>query len=64
MSLHDWESHATLVLHSDGISVHWGEGLLDDVLRSSASVLADAILTRLRRGNDDATVVVMKRAEP
>jgi serine/threonine protein phosphatase PrpC len=63
-SLHDWPSHATLVLHSDGISVHWGEGLLDDVLRSSASVLADAILTRLRRGNDDATVVVMKRAAP
>ena len=62
VSRHDWQPDATLIVHSDGIPSHWGVGVLDDVLDTSASVLARAILARLRRETDDATVLVMKRA--
>jgi anti-sigma regulatory factor (Ser/Thr protein kinase) len=62
VSRHDWQPDATLILHSDGIPSHWGVGVLDDVLDASASVLACAILARLRRETDDATVLVMKRS--
>ncbi len=62
VSVHDWRPDATLILHSDGVPVLWPDGLLDDVIDASASVLASAILTRLRRDTDDATVLVLKRA--
>jgi anti-sigma regulatory factor (Ser/Thr protein kinase) len=62
VSRHDWQPDATLIVHSDGVPSHWGVGVFDDVRDTSASVLAHAILARLRRETDDATVLVMKRA--
>jgi anti-sigma regulatory factor (Ser/Thr protein kinase) len=64
VSVQQWQPDATLILHSDGIRSHWGRGVVDDVLDASASVLARAILSRLRKDTDDATVLVMRRRRP
>jgi serine phosphatase RsbU (regulator of sigma subunit) len=61
VSLHDWHPDATLILHSDGIPVLWGDSLLDDMADASPAVMAQSILTRLGRETDDATVLVMRR---
>lgn len=58
-----WPPSALLILHSDGITSRW---TLDDdpsVLRCHPSIIAAVIARTAERGNDDATVVVVRRAD-
>ncbi|WP_066737923.1 ATP-binding SpoIIE family protein phosphatase [Cupriavidus sp. D384] len=58
----DWPSHALVILHSDGIQSRWQ---FDDatVLQRDPSIVAAFVLWKFSRGRDDATVVVIRRAE-
>lgn len=57
-----WPPQATLVLHSDGIPLHWPERAEAALDRASASEVAHALLHELGRGTDDATVLVVRQA--
>lgn len=58
----DWPAHAQVILHSDGIQSRWQ---FDDatVLQRDPAIVAAFILWKFSRGRDDATVVVIRRAE-
>lgn len=58
----EWPDHALVILHSDGIQSRWN---LDDasVLQRDPALIAAFVLWRFCRGRDDATVVVIRRAE-
>lgn len=59
---HRWEPSYWMVLHSDGMKANW---LLDDyrgVSGDSATVIAQRLLRNLARDDDDATVLVVKKA--
>jgi anti-sigma regulatory factor (Ser/Thr protein kinase) len=59
-----WPAHALLVLHSDGITSRWSLRESAGVLRCDPTLIAAWIIREHRRGRDDATVVVIKRAQP
>jgi anti-sigma regulatory factor (Ser/Thr protein kinase) len=58
----EWPDHALVILYSDGILSRWQ---LDDagLLRHDPSLIAAFVMWKFRRGNDDATVLVLRRAE-
>lgn len=58
----EWPLHALVILHSDGIQSRWQ---FDDasVLQRDPAIVAAFILWKFSRGRDDATVVVIRRAE-
>lgn len=58
-----WEEHAVVVLHSDGIASRWTLAAVPALLGCSAIVIAAWILHHHLRGRDDATVVVLRRAQ-
>ncbi len=60
---YDWPPHAVLVLHSDGIVSRWSLGDVPGLLQADASLIAGWILRDHVRGRDDATVVVVRRAQ-
>ncbi|ATX78526.1 Anti-sigma regulatory factor (Ser/Thr protein kinase) [Mariprofundus aestuarium] len=63
-SLESWNSGAVMVLHSDGISTKWQWHELTPVMHLGASAVAQRIMERYGKGNDDATVlVIMDKAE-
>jgi len=55
-----WDSGTVMVLHSDGVSGHWGLADFPDLLRESAATMAPRLLRTLAKDNDDATVVVVR----
>jgi serine/threonine protein phosphatase PrpC len=57
---HRWDSGTVLVLHSDGVTQHWGLGDFPELAKESATVMAQHLLRALAKTNDDATVVVVK----
>ena len=57
---YSWSPGAVLVLHSDGLSCHWGLADFPDLLRESAAMMAARLLRTLAKDNDDATVVVVR----
>ena len=57
---HQWEPHFVMVMHSDGLSSHWRWSDFPDIPDAPASVIAQRLLNRLGKDNDDATVVVVK----
>lgn len=59
-----WPTGAVLVMHSDGIVAHWGDAMDEMLAEPTATRMAATLLARLNRGNDDATVVVLKDAKP
>lgn len=61
--VYDWPPHAVLVLHSDGIVSRWSLEDTPGLLRADPAVIAGWILRDHLRGKDDATVVVVRRAE-
>jgi anti-sigma regulatory factor (Ser/Thr protein kinase) len=63
VTMHPWPPQATLILHSDGVVSHWGPNSLAERQNDSAASLARFILHELNRGNDDATVIVVKGAQ-
>jgi len=60
---YDWAPHAVVVLHSDGIVSRWTFAAVPALLGCSAIVIAAWILHHHLRGRDDATVVVLRRAQ-
>lgn len=58
----DWPEHALVIVHSDGIQSRWQ---FDDagVLQRDPAIVAAFVLWKFSRGRDDATVVVVRRAE-
>lgn len=60
---YDWPPHAVLVLHSDGIVSRWSLTDVPGLLQADVSLIAGWILRDHVRGRDDATVVVVRRAE-
>jgi len=60
----DWDPDAIMVMHSDGLRTHWSWREFPRLPGQSASVAAEELLRTLARANDDATVIVVKRALP
>jgi len=58
-----WEPTAVLVLYSDGVSTRWHWNDLAPLLSQPASALAQGLLRAQAKGDDDATVVVVKGAQ-
>jgi anti-sigma regulatory factor (Ser/Thr protein kinase) len=57
---HCWEPGNVLVLHSDGVTQHWGLEDFPELAKESATVMAQHLLRALAKTNDDATVLVVK----
>jgi serine/threonine protein phosphatase PrpC len=57
---HRWQPHHVLVLHSDGLTTLWRWEDFPDLGRASAAVTARRLLQVLAKGDDDATVLVVK----
>ena len=59
---HLWQPTNLLVLHSDGLQSRWRWEDFSHFQEAPATVLAQQMLERLARDNDDATVLVVKGA--
>ena len=59
---HPWEQDNILILHSDGVAMHWGWEDVPVLRSEPADVSARSMLRALAKGDDDATVVVVKEA--
>ena len=57
-----WTASSTLVLHSDGISAHWKPEDWPGLWVRDPAIVAGALYRDRTRGNDDATVVVVRPA--
>jgi len=60
---HEWTNDSLLVIHSDGLRAHWNWDEFQDVAREHPSAIARAMLNKLGKLEDDATVVVVKNAK-
>jgi len=60
---HAWPPHALVVVHSDGLESRWGPQRLLPVLGRDPMLAAALLLRDHGRGRDDATVVVLRRAD-
>jgi anti-sigma regulatory factor (Ser/Thr protein kinase) len=56
-----WQPGALLVMHSDGIKTRWSLDGYHDLRERHPSIIAAVLHRDFRRGNDDATVLVLKR---
>ena len=54
-----WDSNSILVMHSDGISTHWGLEKYTGLLNRHPSIIAAVIHRDFSRGRDDSTVLVV-----
>jgi anti-sigma regulatory factor (Ser/Thr protein kinase) len=59
---HPWPPGHVLVLHSDGVPTHWVWDDFPDLPSLAAPVMAQELLRRLAKEDDDATVLVVKAA--
>jgi anti-sigma regulatory factor (Ser/Thr protein kinase) len=57
---HGWSEGNLLILHSDGLSTHWEPGDFPNLFVSPANQVAQELLARLAKEEDDATVMVVK----
>lgn len=60
ISHHVWSAGSTLVLHSDGVAANWRLDDFRNANTETASALAQSMLNRLAKDEDDATVVVVR----
>jgi hypothetical protein len=58
----DWAAPAALILHTDGITSRWNAADYPSADRHHPAILAALIWRDALRGNDDATVVVVRTA--
>ncbi len=56
-----WPLGALMIMHSDGLSMHWDLSAYPGLVTRSASLIAGVLYRDFTRGRDDATVVVIKR---
>jgi len=61
---HHWEPSQVMVLHSDGVSARWEWADYPELRDASATRAAQHLLNRHARDTDDATVVVVREAQP
>ena len=61
---HRWEPSQVMVMHSDGVSARWEWDDYPELRDASAVSAAQQLLHRQARDNDDATVLVVKGAQP
>jgi anti-sigma regulatory factor (Ser/Thr protein kinase) len=57
---HRWEPGTVMVLHSDGVTSHWGLADFPDLASESPTTMAQRLLRALAKEHDDATVVVVR----
>jgi|Deesub1362B_J571_1020462.scaffolds.fasta_scaffold01059_10 anti-sigma regulatory factor (Ser/Thr protein kinase) len=57
---HDWDPSYIMILFSDGVKTHWGWRDFSAVAHGSATEIARYLLYKFARGDDDATVLVIK----
>ena len=57
---HQWEPNFIMVMQSDGLSSHWRWHDFPEIPDAPASSIAQRLLDRLAKDNDDATVIVVK----
>ncbi len=60
---HAWGLESIMVLHSDGVKSHWQWVDFPGLVDRPAEIIAQRLLRELAREEDDATVLVAKRAE-
>lgn len=60
---HRWDPRSVMVLHSDGVRIHWRWEDFAGPTEASATVAAQQLLRALAKDPDDATVVVVKGAK-
>jgi hypothetical protein len=60
----NWDPNAIMVIHSDGLRTHWTWSEFPRLPGQSASAAAEDLLRALARANDDATVIVVRKAPP
>ena len=60
VTTHIWGNESILVLHSDGISIHWQKEQFPNLFQGSASMAAQDLMRSLAKDEDDATVIIVK----
>lgn len=63
-SVHRCAARCVFVVHSDGISARWGVEEIRAVIGRAPSLIAGVLHLLHYRGNDDATVVVLRSGRP
>jgi anti-sigma regulatory factor (Ser/Thr protein kinase) len=58
-----WDSVSILIIHSDGLNTHWQWDDFRDSARETPGVIAQLLLRKLGKIEDDASVVVVKNAD-
>ncbi len=61
---HFWPTDQVLILHSDGVSTHWGWRDFPGWADAPASAMAQELLRNQAKEEDDATVVVVRNVIP
>lgn len=60
---HEW-LHSMLVLYSDGVRSHWSWADFSELADKPATIIAQELLRRLAKPEDDATVLIVKGIQP
>jgi anti-sigma regulatory factor (Ser/Thr protein kinase)/serine/threonine protein phosphatase PrpC len=60
---HQWDLEGVMVLHSDGLTTHWRWEDFPDLAHAPATIAARRLLGTLAKDEDDATVMIIKKAE-
>ncbi len=55
-----WNESSILLMHSDGLSTHWGLGGYPGLCHKEPAVIAGILYRDHRRSRDDVTVVVAR----
>jgi anti-sigma regulatory factor (Ser/Thr protein kinase) len=61
---HRWDPANVMVLHSDGLHTHWAWDDFPGLADQPADEMARRLLRALAREQDDATVLVVRKAKP
>jgi anti-sigma regulatory factor (Ser/Thr protein kinase)/serine/threonine protein phosphatase PrpC len=64
VTVRPWTPASILIMHSDGVGSHWRWEDFRDLAREPARRIARRLLSALGSGDDDATVLVVRSAEP
>ncbi|MGO4466629.1 serine/threonine protein kinase, partial [Pseudoduganella sp. RAF53_2] len=56
----NWDSTATMVLHSDGLTSRWNIDDYPGLLQCHPALLAGVLYRDFRRGRDDVSVLVLR----
>jgi anti-sigma regulatory factor (Ser/Thr protein kinase)/serine/threonine protein phosphatase PrpC len=59
---HPWTAETLLIMHSDGIGTHWDWNDFRELKSAPPAVIANRLLAKLGKTDDDATVIVARSA--